>query len=859
MKYGFIKVFVGLSAAVLVAGGLFVLPHAAHAEVFADIKANGQDGPVTIVAGTSATLSWTATGATSCSVNPGNFSGTSGSVSTGSLNSTQTYFLTCTGPNATVGSDLVTVNVSEAPHDPLPVIADIKASGQDGPITIQSGQSATLSWSSSNATSCTVNPGSFTGVQNSGTATGALTGTQQYMLICHGPNAAVGSDLVIVNVQQAPTVPTVDLKLNGQDGPVSLTSGATGILSWTSQNATTCNASNGWVGMKNPNGSEYTAPLSSNTTFTITCTGSGGTATDSVTVNVNQPAITADIKANGQDGPITIAYNTSANISWTSTGANSCLVSPDGFTGTSGSQSTGNLTNSRTYVLTCTNNTQTRTDSVTVNVEQQVAPTVTINANPQVINLGQTSVLTWTSQNATTCFANGGWSGQKSLSGSEVVTPSVTTVYSIVCTNSTGQSATAQTTVTVNSNQQFPTLTLTANPTVINQNQSSVLTWNSTNTTSCSASGGWSGQKSLSGSETVFPQFTTTYSMTCIGTNGQSVFAQATVIVNQQQQLQPTVNLTANPNVINSGQAVTLSWFSNNANSCSASGGWSGSKSLSGSEIVYPSFTTTYTITCVNNVGLATDSETVIVNNNQSQFANLQVTKSVRNVTLNQIGFTNSVEAQSLDVLEFEIRVRNNDFQNSVNNVIVRDILPQELLYVSGSTTVDGFSALDGITSGGISLGTLAPNQEKVVRFRATVFAGTTNRTITNQAVANGPSGSSQNGFANVNIRNRGQVLGVSDIVTGPEDVLLWVLVLGFLATLAMHFMVFRKNGEAPVMFREPVFAFAYGTPENVAEPVVEVEPAPAPENPQHNFYKDRLSEMLKDIRTRESKPDTQF
>ena len=65
--------------------------------------------------------------------------------------------------------------------------------------------------------------------------------------------------------------------------------------------------------------------------------------------------ITVDIKANGFDGPITISSNTSANLSWISTNAQSCSVSPIGLTGTSNSGvSTGNLTASQNYTLTCT-------------------------------------------------------------------------------------------------------------------------------------------------------------------------------------------------------------------------------------------------------------------------------------------------------------------------------------------------------------------------------------------------------------------------------------------------------------------------------------------------------------------------
>jgi chitinase len=56
-----------------------------------------------------------------------------------------------------------------------------------------------------------------------------------------------------------------------------------------------------------------------------------------------------------------------------------------------------------------------------------------------------------------------------------------------------------------------------------------------------------------------------------------------------------------------------LSWSSNNTISCFASGGWSGNKSLSGSETVSPPATTTYWLTCQGPGGSVTQSVTVTV------------------------------------------------------------------------------------------------------------------------------------------------------------------------------------------------------------------------------------------------------
>lgn len=75
----------------------------------------------------------------------------------------------------------------------------------------------------------------------------------------------------------------------------------------------------------------------------------------------------------------------------------------------------------------------------------------------------------------------------------------------------------------------------------------------------------------------------------------------------------PSVTISANPAAINSGGASTLSWTSTNTDSCSASGGWSGTKGISGSTSVSPLATTIYTLTCTGANGSVSQSTTVTV------------------------------------------------------------------------------------------------------------------------------------------------------------------------------------------------------------------------------------------------------
>jgi len=75
----------------------------------------------------------------------------------------------------------------------------------------------------------------------------------------------------------------------------------------------------------------------------------------------------------------------------------------------------------------------------------------------------------------------------------------------------------------------------------------------------------------------------------------------------------PTLTFTATPATIAPGQSSTLSWTTTNATSCTASGGWSGTKPTSGSQVVSPASTTTYTLNCQGPGGSVVESVTVTV------------------------------------------------------------------------------------------------------------------------------------------------------------------------------------------------------------------------------------------------------
>jgi len=161
-----------------------------------------------------------------------------------------------------------------------------------------------------------------------------------------------------------------------------------------------------------------------------------------------------------------------------------------------------------------------------------LAPTVKLSADPTTVNSGGSTRLTWSSTNATSCTAAGGWTGTKATSGSQTIgNLTSTTTFSLQCQRRNRVSAVRSVTVTVNA-APTPTATLSANPTLVDSGGSTQLTWSSTNATSCTASGGWSGSKPVSGSQTIGDlAVTTTFSLTCSGAGGSSPAQNVTVTV----------------------------------------------------------------------------------------------------------------------------------------------------------------------------------------------------------------------------------------------------------------------------------------------------------------------------------------
>ena len=371
------------------------------------------------------------------------------------------------------------------------------------PTTVTPGGSATLSWSTTNVTTCVASGGWSGSVATSGTATESPTATTTYTLTCSGANGSIQANATVTVRIPAPTIALAA-------SPASIVSGASSTLSWSTTNAASCTASGGWSGSEATSGSLSVSP-SRTTTYTLACTGAGGTSRASATVSVTAaPKPTVTVGAN----PPSISAGSSSTLTWSSSNATSCVAS-GAWTGTEPLSGTLVVAPaaSATYTLTCSGPGGQGTANAAVTVVSPPPPAVTITANPATINAGSASTLTWTSSNATACTASGGWSGGQSTSGTLSVAPAATTTYALSCTGSGGSAAGSAVVTVIPAGT--PTVSLSASPVAILAGASATLTWTSTNSTSCLASGGWSGSQATSGSATVSPTTTTTYTLTC--------------------------------------------------------------------------------------------------------------------------------------------------------------------------------------------------------------------------------------------------------------------------------------------------------------------------------------------------------
>ncbi len=229
-------------------------------------------------------------------------------------------------------------------------------------------------------------------------------------------------------------------------------------------------------------------------------------------------------------------------------------------------------------------------------------PIAAIGSIPANTSWNGSGFLTWSSTGgATGCTATGDWTGARAASGT-LLRPNLTSnqTYGIYCSVGAVNSPTVSTTITVCPSGTpiwngtscvaiagAPTAAISLVPINVSYNASTTISWSSTNSTSCTASGSWSGAKAISGYQVVGNLTSDqTYDLYCSNAGADSVTE--TITVNVCPSGTPTWNgttctvtagaptaaISSTPTNISYGGASTILWNSTNATGCTSSGDW---------------------------------------------------------------------------------------------------------------------------------------------------------------------------------------------------------------------------------------------------------------------------------------------
>jgi hypothetical protein len=253
---------------------------------------------------------------------------------------------------------------------------------------------------------------------------------------------------------------------------------------------------------------------------------------------------------------------------------------------------------------------------------------------PGSIAEGGASILNWEVTNASSVIIDPGIGNAAGI-GSEKVAPLTTTTYKLVASNKAGTkeaalvlnvAAAAVPTVVVAPPPTGPVpsiMAFTATPSSISPGGSATLNWTISNATGARISG--VGDVGTSGSRVVYPLTTTSYVIEAFNAVGSSSSSTVVTVVGGPSLYTPVVPsspptgsrpgivaFALTPSSIAAGSSSTLSWDVYNASSVVIDNGI-GSVSGSGSRVVSPTSTTTYTLIAQNVYGSAVGTRVLTV------------------------------------------------------------------------------------------------------------------------------------------------------------------------------------------------------------------------------------------------------
>lgn len=326
-------------------------------------------GPITVGAGQSVSFKGSSTYGTSFTWTFGDGSSGGGATTSHAFASSGTFSVTlaasATGYATSYASVAITVIA-------LPNVTNFTVS----PATITLGGSASLSWSTSNATSLTLDNGlgSVTGL-TSKTVTPGQPGNITYTLTATN---AGGSRTAIVPLYVSPSPAPVVNSFTAN--PTAVPAGQPVTLKWNVTQAQTISIS----GIGAVSGKSYTVRPSVTTTYTLSATNGSGTVTAAVTI----PVIGVPTVNRFSSSPSGITTGQSTMLSWDVTGAATLTLSGGGnsWTVTGDSYRIIQPSATATYTLTASNSAGGVTQQTTVTVS---APATLAWVRSMIYGFGQ--------------------------------------------------------------------------------------------------------------------------------------------------------------------------------------------------------------------------------------------------------------------------------------------------------------------------------------------------------------------------------------------------------------------------------------------------------------------------------------
>ncbi|MDB4939858.1 MAG: hypothetical protein JWO40_283 [Candidatus Doudnabacteria bacterium] len=318
------------------------------------------------------------------------------------------------------------------------------------PSSIASGQSATLSWATTNCTSASLSGGTFNGgttvVTNGSASTQNLSSTTSYTLTATGASGSVNATTTVsVNSASACAI----VSFYPTTTPVA--PGSTGFLNFTSNgNCTSATLTGGIFNNTSTlrNATNLSAgTVNSNTNYTLTET--DGTTTVSAVTSIAVTGTTCAITVNHSNGSGAYSYTLSGPSTYNGNNDGSVSLAAGTWT----------ISSSATSVTPAGSQTCSNGGSITFTLNFGGSCAInTFAPSPNPVNTGNPTTLSWTTSGCSTASLSGGsFSGQAEPVNGSQVTPglSINTTYTLTAIN--GNTVTSSVAVIVNQPPADPT------------------------------------------------------------------------------------------------------------------------------------------------------------------------------------------------------------------------------------------------------------------------------------------------------------------------------------------------------------------------------------------------------------------